>query len=437
MDMTRLKEIARRLDGGPGELDPIIDRIGDAPIVLIGEASHGTHEFYETRARLTQRLIEKHGFGAVVAEADWPDAYRVNRFVRGEGNDSGADEALGEFQRFPTWMWRNTVVESFVEWMRRHNDGLAAEARVGFYGMDLYSMYRSIAEVLEFLDKVDPEAAARARERYACFGQFGDRAELYGRAAGLGARPSCEQAATTQLIDMRKNAERHVAQDGISAIDAQFCAEQNARLVQNAEAYYRGMFGDRVNTWNIRDTHMVDTCDALRDHLGRVTVSKKIAVWAHNSHVGDARATDRASIGQINVGQLMRERHGDECVIVGFTTHTGTVTAASDWDGPAETNRVRPSLVGSWERALHEVGLERFFIITRDAGSALDEERINRAIGVIYRPGTERQSHYFGSRLGQQFDVLLHYDESRALEPLERWPGLERQEPAETFPFGL
>jgi erythromycin esterase-like protein len=435
--MTHPKEHARPLDGGPDQLDPVMERIGDRPIVLIGEASHGTHEFYEMRAELTRRLIVERGFAAVVAEADWPDAYRINRYVRGEGGDATAEEALRDFRRFPTWMWRNVVVEDFARWLRLRNEGLPPERRAGFYGMDLYSMYRSIAKVLEYLDEVDPEAAARARDRYSCFGYFGGRAEIYGQAAGLGLSPSCEQAAVAQLLDMRERAERDVVARGLSAVDEQFFAEHNALVVKNAEAYYRGMFGGRANTWNMRDRHMVETCEALRGHLGRHAASDKIVVWAHNSHVGDARASEWARVGQIDVGQLMRERHGDGCVIVGFTTHSGTVTAASNWDGPAERKRVRPSLEGSWERTLHEVGLQRFSLSSRDAADALDDSRLERAIGVIYRPQTERQSHYFQSRLGQRFDVIVHFDETRALEPLERWPAEERREPAETYPYGL
>jgi len=415
-----------------------MERIGDAPIVLLGEASHGTHDFYEARAALTRRLIAEQGFTAVVAEADWPDAYRVNRFVRGEGPDASAFDALGDFQRFPTWMWRNSVVEEFVGWLRYRNAARAREDRAGFYGMDLYSLYRSIEHVLRFLDGVDPPAAARARERYACFGGFGSRAEVYGRTAGLGLQSSCERAAIAQLVDMREQAERHIRANGVSGIDEQFFAIQNARLVRNAERYYRSMFGGRVTTWNMRDQHMMACCEALREHFSAHAPTNKIVVWAHNSHLGDARASEWARVNQLNLGQLMRERHGREVVSVGFSTHTGTVTAASDWDGPAEVKSVRPSLEGSWERALHEVGIPDFFMLSREAGDGFGQERLNRAIGVIYRPQTERQSHYFRSRLFQQFDVVVHYDETRAVRPLERWPlQAHPHEPAETFPFGV
>ncbi|MFO7566969.1 MAG: erythromycin esterase family protein [Enhygromyxa sp.] len=439
MPSLRLTRIAQPLDGSARQFDPILERIGEASTVLIGEASHGTHEFYEARAALTRQLIADRGFAAVVVEADWPDAYRVNRFVRAEGSDSSAYDALGDFERFPTWMWRNRVVEQFVRWLRSRNESLHVEDRAGFYGMDLYSLYRSIEKVLAFLNDADPAAAARARERYACFDHFEGRAELYGRAAGLGLHPSCERVAIAQLVDMRRRAEQHLRDDGLPAIDEQFFAEQNARLVRDAERYYRSMFGGRVNTWNLRDRHMMDTCEALREHLAAHGAGDKLVIWAHNSHVGDARATGWRYLNQLNLGQLMRERHGEEdVVIIGFSTHTGTVTAASNWDGPAALAEVRPSLPGSWERALHEVGLQRFFVISDEAGDALDDERLTRAIGVIYRPQTERESHYFASRIGRQYDVIIHYDETRAVQPLERWPAAEElAEPVPTYPFGV
>ncbi len=435
-----LTRIARPLDGGARQFDPILERIGDASTVLIGEASHGTHEFYEARAALTRQLIADFGFAAVVVEGDWPDAYRVNRFVRGEGGDLSAEQSLRDFERFPTWLWRNRVVEEFLTWLRDFNANRRPDERAGFYGMDLYSLYRSIEKVLSFLDGVDPAAAERARARYACFEQFEPRAELYGRAAGLGLYPSCERIAIAQLVDMRARAEQHLRDDGLAAIDEQFFAEQNAALVRDAERYYRAMFGGRVHSWNLRDRHMMDSCEALREHLAAHGAGDKLVVWAHNSHIGDARATAWAELGQLNLGQLMRERHGDDVVIVGFTTHAGTVTAADDWDAdePAQTFALRPSLARSWERALHELGHRRLFLITEDAEGALDRELLSRAVGVVYRPQTERASHYFTSRLGQQFDVVIHYDETRALQPLAR--SVEQpavHEPVETYPFGV
>lgn len=437
--MPRLTRFARPLDGGASQFDPILERIGDARTVLIGEATHGTEEFYRARAALTRQLIADWGFAAVVVEADWPDAYRVNRFVRGESHDSSALQALGDFERFPTWMWRNRAVEDFVTWLRYRNDNHRIDDRAGFYGMDLYSLYRSIEAVLTYLDEVDPPAAARARERYACFGQFDDRAELFARAAGLGLHPGCERVAVAQLLEMRRRAELQLRNDGLAEIDELFFAEQNARLVREAERYYRSMFGASVTSWNLRDRHMMDTCEALRDHLASYGAGDKLVIWAHNSHVQDARATELRHIDQLTLGQLMRERHGeDDVVLIGLATHTGTVLAAANWDGPAEVVEVRPSLRGSWERALHEVGEQRFFIISREAQDVLDEQRLTRAIGVIYRPQTERASHYYESRLGQQYDVIMHFDETRALQPLARElvrPAL--RDAAETYPFGV
>ncbi len=416
--------------------DSVIERIGDASIVALGEATHGTHEFYDARSAITRRLIEEKGFGAIVVEADWPDAYRVNRFARGEGPDASAEDALGDFLRFPRWMWRNRDVVELVRWLRAHNEGLPETERVGFYGMDLYSLYSSIEAVIAYLDQVDPEAAERARERYACFDRFGRDPQLYGRVAGLGLAPSCETQAVDQVLDMLHKSELHVREGGLSALDAEFVAQHDALVVKNAEHYYRAMFAGHVNTWNMRDHHMVETLERLRDHLRASGRSDKTVVWAHNSHLGDARATEPGQLDQINVGQLLRERHGQDVVLVGFTTYTGRVTAASRWDGPAAQMRVRAAIPGSWEAVLHEVGEPRFSVVTRDAGVDLSGWRLNRAIGVVYLPRSEQASHYFCADLAAQFDVVIHYDETSALVPLERWSIIEA-EPGETSPFGV
>lgn len=434
--MGDLERALRPINGRPDDFDPVLERVGDASIVALGEATHGTHEFYAARMKITERLIRERGFGAVIVEADWPDAYRVNRFVRGEGHDTSAEEALGDFERFPSWMWRNTDVIELVTLLREINAMREREARVGFYGMDLYSLYRSMSAVIQFLDRMDPEAAQRARQRYACFDRFDYDPQLYGRITGLNLSPSCEQEAVDELLDMLQKAEVHVRGGGLDALDAQFVAEHNALVVKNAEHYYRAMFGGHINTWNMRDHHMVETIERLRDHLRDTGRSDKVILWAHNSHLGDARATDSGQHGQLNVGQLLRERHGDGVVLIGFSTHHGTVTAASRWDGPAERKQVRPALTGSWEELLHDVGEPRFLVITRDARETLGSWKLNRAIGVVYLPRSERASHYFHADMAQQFDVLLHYDETRAVEPLERWPVIEA-EPGETYPFGV
>ena len=315
----------------------LFDLVGDAQLVLIGEASHGTSEFYAARAQITRRLIEDRGFGAVAAEADWPDAYRVNRYVRGGGDDATAEEALRGFERFPTWMWRNAAVLDFVGWLREHNGrpGRDERAKAGFYGLDLYSLYRSVHEVISYLDRVDPAAADRARKRYACFDQFSDDdAQVYGFAAAFGAGEECEREVVAQLVDLQRHAVEYVRRDGLMADDELFYAEQNARTVRAAEEYYRAMFSGRASSWNLRDRHMADTLDALAGHLTRQRgAPAKIVVWAHNSHLGDARATETAASGELNVGQLVRERHPGDCRLIGFTTYTGTVTAASRLGG--------------------------------------------------------------------------------------------------------
>ena len=422
----------------------LFDLVGDAQLVLIGEASHGTSEFYAARAQITRRLIEDRGFGAVAAEADWPDAYRVNRYVRGGGDDATAEEALRGFERFPTWMWRNAAVLDFVGWLREHNGrpGRDERAKAGFYGLDLYSLYRSVHEVISYLDRVDPAAADRARKRYACFDQFSDDdAQVYGFAAAFGAGEECEREVVAQLVDLQRHAVEYVRRDGLMADDELFYAEQNARTVRAAEEYYRAMFSGRASSWNLRDRHMADTLDALAGHLTRQRgAPAKIVVWAHNSHLGDARATETAASGELNVGQLVRERHPGDCRLIGFTTYTGTVTAASDWEGPAERKWVRPALANSVEELLHEVG-EKGFMLRFGAASgsadALCSARLERAIGVIYRPETERQSHYFGARVADQFDAVIHIDETRAVEPLERTARWQEGEAPETYPFAV
>src|SRR6266496_1166099 len=328
-DLDLLRTAAHRLSDGKSALDPLIDLAGDASFVLLGEASHGTHEFYSTRAAITERLIQEKGFQAVAVEADWPDADSVNRYVRGR-HDLTPARALSVFTRFPVWMWRNRNVETFIGWLRHFNDSRPDAVQVGFYGLDLYSLNRSRVEVLRYLEKVDPVAARRARYRYSCFDHFGEDEQAYGYAAGFDVSQSCQDEVIQQLTDLQQRAYAYLHRDGQVAEDEFFSAEQNARLVKDAEEYYRGMFQGRVNTWNLRDGHMAETLHALAEHLKRRFGRAKIVVWAHNSHLGDARATDRNRYGEWNLGQLVRERYS-QTVLVGFTTYTGTVTAASDW----------------------------------------------------------------------------------------------------------
>jgi erythromycin esterase-like protein len=438
--LTILRREARPLEEETPDLEPIVEAIGDAHWVLLGEASHGTHEFYRLRAELTRRLVAERGFDAVAVEADWPAASRVHRFVRGARDIGDAEDALSEFERFPTWMWRNEDVLDFVGWLRQHNDGRPETERVGFYGVDLYSLHESIHTVLAYLSRIDPAAEARARERYSCFDHFRGDAQVYGYAATAGIAESCEDAVVAQLLEMRRRAEEYARRDGHVAREAFFQAEQNARLVRDAEEYYRAMYRGRASSWNLRDRHMAETLESLAEFLRKEGRPAKIVVWAHNSHLGDARATEMGSAGELNVGQLVRERHGRDGFSVGFTTHDGTVTAATDWGGPAERKRVRPSLRDSHEALFHEVGIPRFFL-TLAAGSeaarALEEPRLERAIGVIYRPETERQSHYFLARLPEQFDAVIHCDTTHAVEPLERLAPVPAGEAPETYPTAL
>jgi erythromycin esterase-like protein len=434
-----LRSAARPLTGAAHDYDPLLELIGDAPLVLLGEASHGTHEFYRERARITRRLIEERGFTVVAVEADWPDAYRVNRWVRGGWEAGGAIEALDGFQRFPRWMWRNRDVLEFVTWLREHNDSLADQARVGFYGLDLYSLYSSIEAVLGYLDQVDPDAARRARYRYACFEQFAEDTQAYGYAANFDLTRSCEEHAVQQLVDLQRRAAELSRRDGRIPEDEFFFAEQNARLVANAEEYYRTMFQGRVSSWNLRDRHMADTLDALVSHFDRMGGRTKVVVWEHNSHVGDARATELGASGEWNVGQLVREHYGGDAFLIGFSTFSGTVTAASDWDEPAERKRVRPALPGSVEALFHEVAIPDFLLSQRDPAVAeiLSQPRLERAIGVIYRPQTERGSHYFEARVAQQFDAMIHFDQTEAVEPLDLTSGWKTGEPPETYPTAV
>lgn len=436
-----VREAAHPLIGEIEDYDPLMKLIGDAPLVLIGEASHGTHEFYRERIQITKRLINEKGFTAVAVEADWPDAYRINRYVRGVGSDVDSVDALAGFKRFPTWMWRNADVLDFVGWLRSHNDLLPPnKTKVGFYGLDLYSLHASIEAVLTYLDRIDPDAARRARERYACFDHFGKDEQAYGYATGLGIAESCEDEVVTQLLDLYQNASRYAYRDGRVAADEHFYATQNARLVMNAERYYRSMFRGRVSSWNLRDAHMAETLESLRSFLHQQDARSKIVVWEHNSHLGDARATSMGDEGEWNVGQLVRERYGDDARLIGFTTYQGSVTAASNWDAPAERKRVRPALENSYESLFHDVNIPRFLLTfrnTQHATATLRDPMLERAIGVIYRPETERASHYFEARLSAQFDALIHIDETRAVEPLERTIDWETGEVPETFPTGV
>lgn len=431
MDPNVLIQHARPLELANPDYGDLLERIGDASIVLIGEASHGTHEFYQQRARITQLLIEQRGFHAVAVEADWPAALRLHRYVMEETDDASVIDAMADFTRFPAWMWRNTVVVEFIESLRGRG--------VGFFGIDLYSLYASIEAVLTYLGDVDPEAARRARHRYSCFEHFEHDPQEYGFASTSGIIEPCEDDVVRQLMELRAKAADYARRDGRVAEDEFFFAEQNARLALNAERYYRSMFRGRVSSWNLRDQHMTETIEELVRHIGKRVREPKIVVWAHNSHLGDARATEMGWHGELNVGQLVRQKFGDKAFLIGFSTYEGTVTAASEWDGPAERKQVRPGMAKSYEKLFHDVGIANFWLDLRHQAtrSALAGQLLERAIGVIYQPRTERQSHYFHARIADQFDAVLHFDVTSAVRPLEIESDWQHEESPQTYPSAL
>jgi erythromycin esterase-like protein len=410
----------------------LFDRFADRRVVLLGETSHGTSEFYLARAAITRHLIGEHGFTILAVEADWPDAATVDRYVRHRLAGGGAEPP---FQRFPTWMWRNVEVAELIEWMRAHNEGMVEmERRAGFYGLDIYNMGGSIAAVLDYLDNVHPKAAAVARKRYGCLTPWQKDPATYGHAVLTAGYRKCEQAVIDQCQELLQRRLEYAAEDGESFLDA----AQNARLVTSAERYYRIMYYGGAESWNLRDTHMFETLEHLLEARGP---KSKAIVWAHNSHIGDARFTDMGVVReQLNIGQLCRERFGDEAALIGFGTHTGTVAAATDWGGDMEVKRVRPSHRDSYERLFHDGGVPRFLL---DLGKGrhealcnrLLEPRLERFIGVIYRPDTELMSHYSDASLPQQFEAYVWFDETSAVTPFG--PEHAKEGAPETYPFGL
>ena len=441
-DVRVLREAARPLQDLSDVPDSLIDELARARFVLLGEASHGTEDFYAYRARITQRLIAERCFDAVAVEGDWPDTWRVNRHVGGGGDDLDVAAALSGFERFPSWMWRNSVVAGFVQWLRGQNFARPAEqAATGFYGIDLYSLHASMAQVLRYLARTDRAAWVRARERYGCFDRYDGDARRYGLLAGLGTTESCEPEVLATLVELQAKRAHALAYSGRGTSPAEdaFQAEQNARVVANAESYHRAMMRGHVESWNQRDRHMVQTLAELDAHLSAPGRPARIVVWAHNSHLGDARATEMGEQGELNVGQLVRERWPQECALVGFTTHTGEVLAADDWDSEPQRKAVRPALDASVEQLLHRCAIPRFLLTLRDQAvdGVLSRPRLERAIGVIYRPDTERQSHYFMARVARQFDYLVHFDRTRALRALPGAHGhVADDEVPATYPEG-
>lgn len=411
------------------DLGPLLQRIGDARVVLLGEATHGTSEFYEMRSLITRALIERKGFTFVGIEGDWPDVAKIDHYVR--HFEYPASEWTA-FSRFPTWMWRNREVRSFVDWLRHYNADFEPEHRIAFYGLDLYSLHRSIGQVLEYLRDVDPETAKIAQHRYGCLTPWQSDPAAYGRAALNGTYRSCDVAVGKMLNELRRKHREYTPRDG----ERYFDAMQNAKLVVNAEEYYRVMYYGSRASWNLRDGHMFATLASLLDYHGN---HSKAIVWAHNSHVGDASATEMSYRKEINIGQLCRNQYGSKCYSIGFGTNAGTVAAASEWGGPMETKTIVPSLPRSYERLFHESECPNFMLPLRQPRSTelrdkLLVSRLQRAIGVIYRPETERESHYFECCLPRQFDEMIWFDESSAVTPFDT---SEVKGMPETYPFGL
>jgi len=411
----------------------LFDRYADARVILLGEASHGTSEFYRARAAITRRLVERHGFTIVALEADWPDAATLDRVVRHRPWREGEEKA---FARFPTWMWRNREFNAFVRWLYGHNEGRAHDEMAGLFGLDLYNLNASMRAVIDYLDTVDPKVAHEARQRYSCLAPYSRNPAAYGRMAMSAGFALCEGQVVTMLKRLLENRLEYVALDGEEWLDA----AANARLVMNAEAYYRAMYEGAADSWNQRDMHMFETLCALLEARGP---QAKAVVWAHNSHIGDARFTEMGiHRGELNIGQLAKQRFGDEARLIGFGTHQGTVAAADDWDGPMKVKQVRPSLPESYERLSHDSGMGRFLLDLRDGenravAARLEEPMLERFMGVIYRPETERWSHYSQAILPRQFDAWVWFDETEAVTPLpgEVRPGKESAD--ETWPFGL
>jgi erythromycin esterase-like protein len=407
------------------------DRFADARVVLLGEASHGTSEFYRARAAISRHLIERHGFNIVAVEADWPDAATIDRYIRHRPWREGE---LRAFERFPAWMWRNQEFDGFVRWLREHNGQRPYDKMTGFYGLDLYNLSGSMRAVIDFLEREDPELARLAHRRYGCLDPWAEQPQLYGRNALIEGYARCEVGVVQMLKDLLQKQIDCFAPECDEWLDA----AANARLVKDAEAYYRVMYHGSAESWNLRDTHMFDTLNMILDAKGEAS---KAIVWAHNSHIGNAAFTDMGMHREeLNIGQMAKEKWGADARLIGLGTHTGTVAAADDWDEPMKIKRVRPSLPDSYERMSHESEVPNFLLDLREGerderlAGELMEPRLERFIGVIYRPETERWSHYSEAILPRQFDAWLWFDETQAVTPL---PGEQRPGEDETYPFGL
>jgi erythromycin esterase-like protein len=437
---NQLVSYLQPLKGVTTDYDSILEVAQDVDHILIGESTHGTHEFYSIRASITKQLILKKGFNVIAIEGDWPDVYRINLYVKGDSSIKNAIDALSGFKRFPTWMWRNEVVVEFIEWLHQYNSTLHPINKIGFYGLDLYSLNTSMEIIISYLEKKYPDATKRAKERYACFDPFKEDLQIYGYAAMFGVTKSCEDEVVDQLIEFTKRVYQDLQENG-SAEDEFFYIKENTRLVKNAEKYYRSMFVNKSSSWNVRDLHMIETLDHLVLYLNKKSNNPtKIVTWAHNSHVGDAKATEVRIQGQLNIGQLAREKYGKKSLLIGFLTNSGSVTAASKWDGIVEQKSVLPALSYSYEQFFHNLNPSNFlinFIAHDQIKKLIPSELLERAIGVIYLPENERESHYFRASLVKQFDIVIYIDTTSAIKPLEVTAIWHKGEVFETFPSGL
>jgi erythromycin esterase-like protein len=433
-----LRSLAIAIDDGNLAYDQLASEMSKSRFILMGEASHGTAEFYRDRAYLSKVLIRDYGFNAVAIEGDWPDTYELTRYIAGQLPRLTAEEALSGFKRFPSWMWRNHEMLPFIEWLRefnqlnieRHHQGLD----IRLLGMDLYSLFTSMEVVINYLESVDQVMALNAKKRFSCFDHYDKDSQLYGYMTSYSKNKlNCEQEVINQLLEILKI--------GRSQDDEYFSAVQNARLIKDAEQYYRNMFSGKVSSWNLRDQHMVDTISEIDKFLSNKLKSPaKLIIWAHNSHIGDARFTQQGRGGEHNVGQLMRMRYPQETFLLGFTTFDGNVTASSEWGASAECKKINKGLSGSVENLFHDVGIPKFYLITKDhpeVGAALPVHGLERAIGVVYLPETERQSHYFYVDIANQFDAIIHIDKTSAVQPIENISASKDRDVPETYPSGM
>jgi erythromycin esterase-like protein len=437
-----LKKYFYPLTGAQTDFDKVMHHIADAAVILMGEATHGTHEFYKARIEITKRLIMERQCTTIAIEGDFPDVYRVNRYITHRGDDTSAMQALGDFKRFPLWMWRNEEMLSFVQWLYDYNKSQPDALRVTIYGLDMYSLYTSISCIIKTLHTINPEVAAQAQKRYACFDAYQDPQE-YGYIAAQLVHAPCKDAVVAQLVALKQKELDFFKYDNLNPQEERFYLEHNALIIKNAEHYYRSLFEDnRAASWNIRDMHMMETIKAIEKYNRHAGRNHKIVVWAHNSHIGNASATQMSSYGEINVGQLVKEVYGGTAISIGFTTYTGTVSAASSWGADVEKKKIIPALPESVESFFHSVGKQAFVIIPNEDPALYaffdHDDYLQRAIGVIYLPESERQSHYFYAQLSRQYDIVIHYDTTQAVTPLDTnalWQ--QGEDLPETFPFGF